>query len=62
MAVRGVEVGFEFRGCHLDALQAKSSWNNAWRIFEIGNGLRWQDGRGATSFRECIVGGVKLDG
>lgn len=30
VAVRSVEVGFEFRGCHLNALQAKSSWNNAW--------------------------------
>ena len=63
MAVRSVEVGFEFRGCHLDAQQAKSSWNDAWRIFEVGNGLRWQDCRRATSFRECVVeGGVKLDG
>ncbi len=45
MAVRSVEVGFEFRSCHLDAQQAKSSWNDAWRILEIGNGLRWQDCR-----------------
>lgn len=30
-AVRGVlEVGSDFGGCHLDALQAKTSWNNAW--------------------------------
>ena len=62
MAVRSVEVGLEFGGCHLDAQQAKSSWNNAWGIFEIGNGLRWQDGGRATSFRERIVRGVKLDG
>lgn len=62
MAVRSVEVGFEFRGCHLDAQQAKSSCSDAWRIFEIGDGLRWQYCRRATSFRECVVGGVKLDG
>ena len=62
MAVRSVEVGFELCGCHLDAQQAKSSWKDAWGIFEIGNGLRWQDCRRATSFGECIVGGVKLDG
>lgn len=29
-AVRGVEVGSEFGGCHLDALQAKTSLNNTW--------------------------------
>ena len=56
-------MGFEFGSGHLDAQQAKSPWNDAWRVFEIGNGVRWQDCRRATLFRECIVGGgVKLDG
>ena len=45
VAVRSMKMGFEFRSCHLDAQQAKSPWNNAWRIFEIGNGLRRQDYR-----------------
>ena len=63
MTVRSVEMGFELCGCHLDAQQAKSSWKDAWRVFEIGNSLRWQGCRRATSFRKWyIVGGVKLDG
>lgn len=39
VAVGSVEVRLKFGGGHLDSLKAKSSWNDARRVFEIDDSL-----------------------